>query len=159
MTPATYALILIATHAFLPTVNSAGRVETTRKSRHSLPAWTILGAVILVVFLFIAVGRLTVLLAGVIIAGTVAYRLPQMHDKRVNLRAEDAIAQLLGTMTADLRAGATFPAALKRGADELAVSATVSMDIKAAIATAAVIAHRGGSISTVLSTSHQQLTN
>lgn len=159
MTPATYALILVAIHAFLPTVKSTARVETTRKSRQSLPAWMILGAVFLVVFLFIAVGRLTVIVAGVIVTGTIVYSLTQMHDKRVNLRAEDAIAQLLGTMTADLRAGATFPAALKRAADELAVSTTVSMDIKAAIATAAVIAHRGGSISTVLSTSHPQLTS
>src|SRR5699024_12844375 len=111
MTPPTYALTLLATHAALPTVKSTARVETTRKSRQSLPSWMILGAVFLVLFLFIAVGRLTVIVAGVIVAGTMVYILTQMHDKRVNLRAEDAIAQLLGTMTAHLPAWATSPAA------------------------------------------------
>src|SRR5699024_12342859 len=99
MTPATYVFILVAIHAFLPTVKSTARVETTRKSRQSLPAWMILGAGFLVVFPFIAVGRLTVIVACVIVTGTIVYILTQMHVKQVKLQAEDDTGLLLGTMS------------------------------------------------------------
>ena len=157
MNPASYALILLALSTLLPETKNSGRVENDKKSAKGMPGWVILAAVFLAVFLFMVIGRLTVILTAVIVAGTVAHSLTQARKKKASLHAEDSIARLLGSMTADLRAGSSFPAALKRCADDLATSSTASMELKAAIATAAVIAHRGGSVSTVLSSSHPQL--
>lgn len=157
MNPASYALIFLALSTLLPGTKNSGRVENDKKSAKGMPAWMILAAVFLAVFLFMVIGRLTVILTAVIVAGTVAHSLTQAHKKKASLHAEDSIARLLGSMTADLRAGSSFPAALKRGADDLSTSLTASIELKAAIATAAVIAHRGGRVSTVLSASHPQL--
>ena len=157
MNPAVYALLLLALSTSVSETKNSERVVNNKKLATAAPAWMILATVFLAVFLFMVLGRLTVIVAAIIVAATVAYSFNNARKKKMNVQAEDAIARLLGNMTADLRAGASFPAALKRGAEDLAASSTTSMEMKTAIATAAVIAHRGGSVSTVLATSHPQL--
>ena len=159
MNPASYALLLLAVSVLVPEAKNRERLENDKKTAKARPAWMVMATVFSTVFLFIAIGRLTVVLAVIIIVGTVAHSFNHARKKKLSVQVEDAIARLLGNMTADLRAGASFPAALKHGANDLAANSTASVEVKAAITTAAVIAHRGGSVSTVLAASHPQLKN
>ncbi|MFH0412947.1 type II secretion system F family protein [Corynebacterium sp. L4756] len=162
MTPTFYSLLILTLGILLPSKPSATRIagsykpESGRFSR-GIPPWAILAAVFIAVFLFMVIGRITVVIAALIIVITIAHHVSSARQRSSQLHAEDAVAKLLGTMTADLRAGSSVPAALTRGADDLATSTSAPSVLKTAVATAAVLAHRGGSISTVLKKSHPQL--
>ena len=128
MNPASYALLLLAVSVLVPEAKNRERLENDKKTAKARPAWMVMATVFSTVFLFIAIGRLTVVLAVIIIVGTVAHSFNHARKKKLSVQVEDAIARLLGNMTADLRAGASFPAALKHGANDLAANSTASVE-------------------------------
>ena len=73
MNPASYALLLLAVSMLVPEAKNRERLENDKKTAKARPAWMVMATVFSTVFLFIAIGRLTVVLAVIIIVGTVAH--------------------------------------------------------------------------------------
>ena len=73
MNPAVYALLLLALSTSVSETKNSERVVNNKKLATAAPVWMILATVFLAVFLFMVLGRLTVIVAAIIVAATEAY--------------------------------------------------------------------------------------
>lgn len=122
-------------------------LDVQRPTRRHAPVliFAVAGAVLAAVFL---VGRATILLAGLASAGTIAWTVRDLLAQRASRARAAAEAAYLGTLAADLRAGASLPHALSAAAQRL--PDTVSETLRAELTVVALVASRGGRVSAAL---------
>ncbi|RNE49009.1 type II secretion system F family protein [Corynebacterium alimapuense] len=137
-------LLSMAAAIFLP--SPAGRVLVSSPGPRIylwLPAIVGLGA-----GSFLIIGKLSVVLAAVIAAGTAAWTLRDIRARASSKRREAAAAAFLGHLSGQLRAGSTIATAVVRAAEEVPESAPA--EFSAAVAVVAAQARRGGSAAATL---------
>ncbi len=105
-------------------------------------------AVFVATLAFLLIGRGSVLLALGLAGGTAAWYARSVLAARAARRRDAALSRYTGAVTADLRAGASLPAALASAAERL--PADTPPGLRRALVAAGLVAARGGSISQAL---------
>lgn len=141
MLPASCALVAAAVAV------GPGRISQRVRSQHR---WGLgreigIGAVALAgLVVFLLVGRATVAMAALLIVATVSWVARDMARRRTSRVTEEILAGFLGSVGADLHAGASVPQALARASELLPERAPA--EVRRALAATAVLAARGGSV-------------
>lgn len=135
--------IFLALAALLAQPSAARRLHQT-EGRKRIPTLLIGPIVFCGGLCFYAFGRLSVALAVLCVIACAVWYLRDINSARRSRRARKELATFLGTVSADLRAGATTAGALKRGVEALPADcpATVLVPLR----TAAGMAAHGGAI-------------
>ena len=94
--------------------------------------------------LAVALGRLSIVAALLMAGATTAWVVRDIVRTRAQRRTEETMAGYLGTVTAELRAGSSFPFALVHAADRLPETAGA---LRRVLRTAGYVAVRGGTVS------------
>lgn len=113
----------------------------------------VLAGVFAVTLVSLWVGRATVVVAGVLVAATAWWVIRDVRRNRTRRTEREVLAAFLGTVTGDLRAGATLPTAWARGAEALPAGGPPGL--RDVLVSAGVVAARGGSLPQVLQASPQ----
>lgn len=119
-------------------------VDAPRPRRDTL----ILGVVFTVTLIFLSVGRVTVVVAALIVGATGMWIVRGIVHDRLNRRRAAAAAAYLGIVAADVRAGAGLAHSLMLAAARLPDS--VPADMARQLQVAGLVASRGGRVGSML---------
>lgn len=110
------ALLLLAAHLVLTVPPPAGRLRPgpPAKSRALLPLVGVTG-----IAAFLVLGRLSVTVAVLLIAGTAGWAIHGLRTRRRTHRRETVTATFLGHLTGELRAGSAMPGAVEHATANL----------------------------------------
>ncbi|MDY3128317.1 MAG: type II secretion system F family protein [Corynebacterium sp.] len=113
--------------------------------------------VVFAAFTAVVFGKTAVVIAGVIASATVLRTIKNMRRQRAAQQVVVALSTFYGAVTADLRAGASFPRAFARGAEALHDTQDIPSDLKQGLLTASVVARSGGDIVRIVQESSPHL--